>query len=143
MVDRLTPQRRSWLMSRVRGKHTSPEIRVRKAARSVGLKYKLHPKNLPGKPDLIFPDLKLALFVHGCFWHRHTGCPKATRPSSPFWREKFRLNVARDARVTKELRKAGWRVRVIWECDSKDSGRLARKMKSIARLGERSQKGDN
>lgn len=121
-------------MSRVRGKHTSPEIRVRKAARALDLKYKLHPKNLPGKPDLVFPDLKLALFVHGCFWHRHPGCPKATPPSSPFWREKFRINVARDARVTKELRKAGWRVRVIWECESKDAGRLARKIESIAPL---------
>jgi len=115
-------------MSRVRGKNTSPELRVRKAARSLGLKFRLHPKNLPGKPDLVFPERKFALFVHGCYWHRHLGCPKATAPSSAFWRLKFKTNVTRDARVAKELRKLGWRVGVVWECESKDEVRLSKKI---------------
>src|ERR1700760_4179520 len=100
MVDRLTRSRRSWLMSRVRGKNTLPEIRVRKAAHALGLRFRLHRADLAGKPDLVFPKRSLALFVHGCFWHRHPGCPKASAPSSDFWRKKFETNVARDARVT-------------------------------------------
>jgi len=131
MVDRLSPQRRSWLMSRVRGKNTSPEMRVRRAAHGLGLRFRLHPTNLPGKPDLVFPKYNQILFVHGCYWHRHPGCPKASAPSSPFWRQKFRTNVARDIRVTKQLRKLGWRVAVIWECETKDPVRLARRIEGI------------
>src|SRR5580693_4845465 len=103
-------------MSRVRGKNTSPELRVRKAAHALGLRFRLHPKYLPGKPDIVFPKRKFVLFVHGCYWHRHPGCSKASAPCSGFWRKKFKMNVARDVRVTKELKKLGWRVGVIWEC---------------------------
>ena len=121
MVDRLTPARRSWLMSRVRGKNTSPELRVRKAAHALGLRFRLHPPDLPGKPDLIFPSRHLAVFVNGCFWHRHPGCPKASAPSSSFWAAKFSSNVRRDRRVEGELRSLGWKVVVIWECETKKS----------------------
>lgn len=131
MVDRLTPQRRSWLMSRVTGKNTSPELRVRKAAHALGLRFRLHPVSLPGKPDLVFPKREIALFVHGCFWHRHPGCRKATAPSSDFWREKFEKNVARDARVTSELKKLGWKVRVIWECQTKNPEQLSKRVERL------------
>ena len=124
MVDRLTPSRRSWLMSRVRGKNTTPELRVRQAAHALGLRFRLHRADLPGKPDLTFPSRNLAVFVHGCYWHRHSGCPKASAASSPFWAAKFSSNVRRDKRVQKELRSLGWNVLVIWECETKKSGTL-------------------
>jgi DNA mismatch endonuclease (patch repair protein) len=123
-VDRLTPARRSWLMSRVRGKNTTPELRVRQAAHALGLRFRLHATNLPGTPDLIFPSRNLAVFVHGCYWHRHPACPKASPPSSPFWATKFSSNVARDDRVQSELRSLGWNVVVIWECETKKPATL-------------------
>lgn len=113
-------------MSRVRGKNTTPEVRVRKAAHALGLRFRLHQATLPGKPDLVFPRLQTALFVHGCFWHRHRNCHKATPPSSEFWANKFATNVARDIRVTGQLKKQGWRVVTIWECETKDPERLLR-----------------
>lgn len=126
MVDRLTPERRSWLMSRVRGKHTSPEMRVRKAAHKMGLRFRLHRQDLPGKPDLVFPKHKVALFVHGCFWHRHPGCPKASNPKSRtgYWQDKFEANCVRDAEAKEALTKSGWRVETIWECETKGQQRL-------------------
>lgn len=121
MVDRLTPERRSWLMSRVRGKDTTPEMRVRRAAHKLGLRFRLHREDLPGKPDLVFPKHRVALFVHGCFWHRHEGCPKASTPKSrvSYWKDKFASNVARDVAVRHELEELGWRVRTIWECETR------------------------
>lgn len=113
-------------MSRIGGKNTTPEVRVRKAAHALGLRFRLHLKELPGTPDIVFPKRRLALFVHGCFWHRHSGCRKATAPSSEFWAKKFALNVARDLRVASELKKLGWRVVTIWECETKDAGQLSR-----------------
>ena len=108
-------------MSRVRGKHTKPELIVRRAAHAHGLRFRLHRKDLPGHPDLVFPKYRLALFVHGCFWHRHPGCAKASMPKSrtDFWQAKFEANVARDTRVTAELDELGWRVATIWECETK------------------------
>lgn len=125
LVDRLTPQRRSWLMSRIGGKNTTPELRVRKAAHALGLRFRLHRKELPGTPDIVFPKRRIALFVHGCFWHRHPGCRKATAPSSEFWAKKFASNVGRDLRVASELKKLGWRVVTIWECETKCAERLS------------------
>lgn len=133
-MDRLTLARRSWLMSRVRGKNTTPELRVRQAAHALGLRFRLHAANLPGTPDLIFPSRNLVVFVHGCYWHRHPGCAKASPPSSPFWTTKFRSNVARDDRVQNQLRSLGWKVVVIWECETKKPATLrsvvARRVKS-------------
>lgn len=108
-------------MSRVRGKHTKPEWIVRRAAHARGLRFRLHRKDLPGHPDLVFPKYRVALFVHGCFWHRHPGCAKASTPKSrtEFWQGKFDANVARDARGEAELRALGWRVLTIWECETK------------------------
>ncbi|HYI49626.1 MAG TPA: very short patch repair endonuclease [Allosphingosinicella sp.] len=120
-MDHISQERRSWLMSRVRSKNTSPEMRVRRAAHALGLRFRLHRKDLPGKPDLVFPKHRVALFVHGCFWHRHPGCSKASTPKSrtPYWEAKFRANVDRDVRVSRELELLGWSARTIWECETK------------------------
>jgi DNA mismatch endonuclease (patch repair protein) len=121
-------------MSRVRGKDTSPEMRVRRAAHALGLRFRLHRKELPGRPDLIFPKHRVALFVHGCFWHRHPGCAKASTPKSrtDFWQAKFDANVARDARVATELEALSWRVATIWECETKRDEKLDAALRTIA-----------
>lgn len=119
MVDFLTPAQRSERMARIRGKDSQPELALRGGLHRLGLRYRLHAKDLPGKPDLIFPRYKAVVFVHGCFWHRHEGCKIATTPKSntPFWIEKFEKNVARDTRVADSLKTLAWRVFVVWECD--------------------------
>jgi DNA mismatch endonuclease, patch repair protein len=120
-------------MSRVRSKHTSAEIRVRRAAHALGLRFRLHRKDLPGKPDLVFPKRKVALLVHGCFWHRHPGCPKASTPKSrtSYWLEKFSANVLRDGSNAKALERGGWSVEIIWECETKDPMLLTSRLKRI------------
>lgn len=118
MVDVMSAGDRSALMSRIRGKNTAPELRVRKLLWQQGLRYRLHGVRLPGKPDLVFPRWRAAVFVHGCFWHRHTGCPLFRLPKTrtEFWDEKLRLNQQRDNRAVHALVEAGWRVAVAWEC---------------------------
>ena len=136
MVDRLTTQRRSWLMSRVRGKNTSPEIRTRRCAHAMGLRFRLHRKDLPGKPDIVFPRHRLVIFVHGCFWHRHPHCPKASTPKSrtEYWEAKFAANVARDARVSQALISKGWCVGIVWECETRDNAILSDKLHHIVHV---------
>lgn len=114
VVDRVT---RSRMMSGIRGKDTKPERFVRSALHRAGLRFRLHAK-LPGKPDLVLPRYHTAVFVHGCFWHRHAGCRYATTPASnaAFWLEKFAANKQRDAVVKRRLRQLGWQVRVVWSC---------------------------
>lgn len=109
-------------MARVRGKDTAPELRVRRVAHRMGLRFRLHRKDLPGRPDLVLPKHRLAVFVHGCFWHRHPGCSRASTPSTreDFWQAKFDATVARDRRQIAELEALGWRVLVIWECGVND-----------------------
>lgn len=126
MIDFLTPAERSIRMSCIRSRDTSPEITLRKALHALGLRFRLDNRKLPGKPDLILPRYKAAVFVHGCFWHRHEGCKIATTPktNTDFWVQKFDRNVARDVRVTNELQALEWRVYVAWECEL-DSGRKA------------------
>jgi DNA mismatch endonuclease (patch repair protein) len=117
-MDRLSKERRSWLMARVGGRDTGPERVVRGFVRALGLRPRLNDPRLPGKPDLAFPTAKKAIFVHGCFWHRHANCPKASMPKTrrAFWRAKFDANVARDRRVRRVLRAMGWRTIVVWQC---------------------------
>lgn len=127
-MDRLSVNRRSWLMSRVRGENTTPELTVRKYLHALGFRYRLHVKELPGKPDIVLPKYRTVVFVHGCFWHRHRGCRYASMPKSnvEFWIEKFKLNVARDKRNAAALRKAGWRCLTIWGCETKLNENLDR-----------------
>ena len=119
MTDIVDVQRRSELMAGIRGKDTSPELAVRRIAHGMGLRFRLHNKNLPGRPDVVFPRHRLAVFVHGCFWHQHQACRFAQIPKSrvSFWKNKFAANVARDKRNIAALHGLGWRVLVIWECE--------------------------
>lgn len=119
MTDFLTTAQRSERMSRIRGRDTKPELVLRKLLHARGFRYRLHRKDLPGKPDLVLPRHLTVVFVHGCFWHRHQGCCIATTPKSntQFWVEKFERNVARDLRSTQALEKLGWRVHIVWECE--------------------------
>lgn len=109
-------------MAGIRSKDTKPELTLRRALHARGLRYRLHDRKLPGKPDIVLRRYKAAIFVHGCFWHRHEGCRYTTIPATrtEFWEEKFRANVLRDQRNLKLLRDAGWRVAIIWECDLKN-----------------------
>lgn len=128
MVDQIPPERRSALMGRIKRKNTGPELRTRKIAHAIGLRFQLHRNDLPGKPDLVFPRWRTALFVHGCFWHQHPGCPRASFPKSrtEYWGKKLRKNVERDALVIPALEELGWSVVVIWECETNDLVGLAR-----------------
>ena len=116
VVDRAT---RSRMMSGIRGRDTKPELVVRKYLHAHGLRYRIAPKNLLGKPDIVLPKYWAAVFVHGCFWHRHEGCKFSAVPTTNpgFWQKKFEENVARDRRTQALLEQAGWRVFVIWECE--------------------------
>lgn len=120
-MDRLTKSHRSWLMARIRGKDTSPELAVRKIVWGLGYRYRLHIANLPGKPDIVITRLHKIIEVHGCFWHRH-GCKLTTTPKSrtAFWNSKFQNNIERDRRVRRELRRGGWSVLTIWQCQLKN-----------------------
>ena len=133
MVDSLSPERRSILMSRVRGKETIPERRVRSILHRLGFRFRKNVKLLPGTPDIVLPKHKTAIFVHGCFWHQHKGCRKARRPTTrvEFWNKKFDANIERDSRKLRELRKAGWKTIVIWQCQIKDDGKLERKLNTM------------
>lgn len=119
MVDVVDRATRSRMMSGIRGRDTKPELIVRKYLHAAGLRFRLAPKNLPGKPDIVLPKYRTVAFVHGCFWHRHESCKFATVPATrpKFWLKKFADNVARDERVAKALEQTGWRVFVIWECE--------------------------
>ncbi len=137
-MDSLTPERRSWLMSRVAQKNTKPELIVRRIAHGLGYRFRLHRRDLPGTPDLVFPRLRLAVFVHGCFWHRHLGCRLASTPKSrpEFWEPKFTANVERDRRKEEQLQAVGWDVKTVWECETRDPARLTKRMLGMLRLNE-------
>ncbi|SDP58581.1 T/G mismatch-specific endonuclease [Phyllobacterium sp. YR620] len=126
MVDQISAERRSAVMGKIKATNTGPEIRVRKAAHAVGLRFRLQRSDLPGKPDLVFPKLKTALFVHGCFWHQHQGCRRASVPKTrtEYWNEKLARNVARDAATIPALQARGWRTVTIWECETADQNAL-------------------
>ena len=113
-------------MSAIKGKNTKPEIIVRKALHALGYRFRLHRKELPGKPDIILPKHRIAIFVNGCFWHRHPGCKYASTPASniDFWNAKFEENTARDNRNYAMLKELGWKVVVIWECETQSLSEL-------------------
>ncbi len=122
LTDTLSQTERSERMSRIRGKNSVAEMRLRSLIHGMGFRYRLHVKTLPGTPDLVFPSRKAVIFMHGCFWHRHQDCRLARMPKSrvAFWREKLEANKRRDEENVKRLNELGWRVLVIWECQMKE-----------------------
>lgn len=126
--------RRSALMSRIRSSNTQPELAVRRMLHGMGYRFRLHRRDLPGRPDLVLPRYRLALFVHGCFWHQHPGCRLASSPKSRtgYWQPKLAGNVARDAKNEALLNEDGWRVEIIWECDARSSARLTERLSKLS-----------
>jgi DNA mismatch endonuclease, patch repair protein len=118
-TDTLSRAKRSALMSRVRSRNSAPEMQVRSALHGAGFRFRLHRRDLPGKPDIVLPKYRAVVLVHGCFWHQHRNCKKTTLPkqNASFWAKKLRSNVLRDRRVQRRLRDLGWRVIVVWECE--------------------------
>lgn len=119
MADTIDPERRSRNMAKIKGRDTKPELRLRSALHRMGLRFRVCRRDLPGKPDVVFPRQRLAVQVRGCFWHQHEGCPAGRLPRSnlDYWGPKLEGNVRRDAEKDEALRALGWRVLVVWECD--------------------------
>jgi len=132
-LDPLSPKARSEQMRRVRSKDTGPELVVRRLVHSMGYRYRLHSKTLPGHPDLVFAGRRKVIFVHGCFWHRHEGCPRCRMPKSrvDFWKPKLEGNQKRDQANQLRLRELGWDHLVVWECELKDASSLASRIKQF------------
>jgi len=118
-MDKISKERRSLNMSKIRSKDSVPEIKIRKALWRMGYRYRLHYKKLPGKPDIVIVKHKIAILVHGCFWHRHKNCIEASRPktNSDYWESKINKNIERDKKNRREITKLGWKVIIIWECN--------------------------
>lgn len=133
IMDQIPPKTRSAMMSRVRGKNTKPELTVRSLAHRMGYRFRLHRADLPGRPDMAFPSRMAVVFVHGCFWHQHKGCPKGTVPASrpDFWLPKLQRNVERDGATIAALDAMGWRSLVIWECELKDAAAVVRRLRDF------------
>ena len=126
---------RSYIMSRIRSTNTKPELIVRRLVYRMGYRYRLHARSLPGAPDLVFPSKRKAIFVHGCFWHSHEGCPRAHVPRTrlEYWLPKLERNRKRDAEAIEQLVKAGWKVLTVWECMTEDLGLLQRQLGDFLR----------
>jgi DNA mismatch endonuclease (patch repair protein) len=140
MTDVFTPIKRSMIMSRIRSRDTTPERRVRDVMHSLRFKFREYESSLPGKPDIALTRRKIALFVHGCFWHQHRGCSRQFLPKSNrnYWIPKLERNVARYKEVRSSLRKMGWQDIVIWECKTKDREKLREELMSTIRgMGDR------
>lgn len=128
LTDTLSPKERSERMSRIRGKDSNPEMKLRSLVHGLGFRYRLHVQNLPGKPDLVFPARHAVIFMHGCFWHRHEGCKLARLPKSRlnFWKKKLEANRLRDLLHHQQLLELGWSVLVVWECQLGDTANASR-----------------
>ncbi|MES2042781.1 MAG: very short patch repair endonuclease [Pseudomonadota bacterium] len=131
-LDGAVDATRSKIMRAVRRAHTGPEVAVRKLLHGLGLRFTLQRRDLPGTPDIVLPRYKTAIFVHGCFWHRHMGCSRTTMPKNraDFWREKFDRNVARDREKERALIALGWRVLTVWECEMRQPEALKDKLRN-------------
>jgi DNA mismatch endonuclease, patch repair protein len=126
MTDVFTPDKRSYCMSRVKSGNTKPELLVRSLVHRMGFRFRLHRRDLPGCPDMVLPRLRRVIFVHGCFWHGHEGCPRSARPSTnrEFWDKKLSGNVERDKKNLLRLKELGWKTLVVWGCETKNVERL-------------------
>ena len=133
MTDTISEAKRSWNMSRIKGKDTNPELVVRSTLHKMGYRFRLHRKDLPGKPDIVLPKYKTVIFVHGCFWHQHKGCKFSYKPKTrkKFWEEKLNRNVERDGEAIAKLATLGWTVLVVWECETKDLETLERMLRGF------------
>ena len=138
MTDVFDSAKRSEIMSRIRSRDTGPEMVVRRVAHALGFRFRLHRRDLPGTPDLLFPKHRAVIQVHGCFWHRHPGCKYATTPKTrvSYWEDKLQGNVVRDRRNEAALHELGWRVMVIWECETRDPEAVAGRIEGFLRGGE-------
>lgn len=127
MIDTVDQQTRSRMMSAIKGRNTKPELLLRRSLHARGFRFRLHSKEVHGRPDLVLPKHRAIVFVHGCFWHRHEGCRFATSPSTRpmFWQAKFEANIARDSAVRLSALKDGWRVATIWECALRKPNQIA------------------
>lgn len=130
MADVFSRGKRSWIMGRVRGRDTKPEMLVRSLVHQMGFRFRVHRRDLPGNPDIVLPRHRKVIFVHGCFWHGHPGCPRSTRPTTnqSFWDRKLDGNLERDKRFQQQLLLMGWKVLVIWQCETKVSDTLAMRL---------------
>jgi DNA mismatch endonuclease, patch repair protein len=130
MTDVFPIEKRSWIMSRVKGRDTKPEVLVRSFVHRMGYRFRVHRRELPGNPDIVLARYKKVIFVHGCFWHGHKGCPRSRRPTTNenFWNNKLNGNIKRDRLNCRELRRIGWKVLVVWECETKASELLLGKL---------------
>jgi DNA mismatch endonuclease (patch repair protein) len=135
-VDKISAERRSGNMRQIRAENTAPEILLRRLLHGAGYRFRLHRKELPGKPDMTFPGRRAVIFVHGCFWHQHRACQDGHIPGSrtDYWVPKLRRNVKRDMRVRRELRNLGWRVLVVWECELKSPEKVLRKAEKFLQI---------
>lgn len=142
-MDRISAERRSANMRRIRNRDMHPELIVRRLLRQFHLGYRIHRHDLPGKPDIVMGKTRTVIFVHGCFWHRHEGCARSFTPAVrfEFWQRKLDTNVSRDKRVQRALRELGWRVHVIWECETKNQERLGRKISEVLLIRARGETG--
>lgn len=139
VTDIVTPAVRSRMMSNIRGHDTLPERYVRRYLHAAGLRYRLQAKHLPGRPDIVFPALKIAIFVHGCFWHQHPGCPDASTPATrpAYWQAKFSANRSRDDAAAQGLEQRGWTVFTVWECQANRELELDQLVWSIFAIADR------
>jgi DNA mismatch endonuclease (patch repair protein) len=129
-MDRLTAEQRSWNMSRIKGRDTQPERRVRSVLHGLGFRFSLRRRDLPGRPDIVLARYEAAIFVHGCFWHRHKNCRNSVLPKTrpEFWLAKLNGNVERDKRAVIALKQLGWKVLTVWECEVENEPKLSRKL---------------
>jgi DNA mismatch endonuclease (patch repair protein) len=129
-MDVFDKEKRSEIMSKVKRENTKPERTLRSLLHKQGYRFRIHRRDLPGKPDVVLPKYKSVIFVHGCFWHRHPGCVKASLPSTntDFWEKKFEKTITRDKENIIKLRQMGWRVIVVWECELKNPERVVEKL---------------
>ena len=133
MADVFSSKKRSEIMRQIKSKHTGPEMAVRKALTRRGIRHRLHSGQLPGKPDIIIPRLNIAIFVNGCFWHQHSNCKRKAMPktNTAYWENKLKQNVKRQQRDIRVLKKLGWKVHKIWECQAKNDVKLANRLSRI------------